>query len=105
MDIDKFLNETTKSEKFDYRGQELTLVELSYGDVAKFSELAKDIEDVSALESNKVAIGAVLRAGIKEMEDLTDDQLDKFSPLVLKELNEAVLGFNGLQAEAEETGK
>jgi len=104
MDIDKFLNETATTKEFDYRGQKLTLIELSYGDVAKFSELAKDIEDVSALESNKKAIGAVLRAGILEMKDLKDEQLDRFSPVALKELNEAVLEFNGLSATDDNEG-
>lgn len=102
MDIDKFLDETASTKEFDYRGQKLTLIELSYGDVANFSDLAKDIEDVSALESNKKAIGAVLRAGIKEMEKLTDKQLERFSPVALKELNEAVLDFNGLRASDQE---
>jgi len=35
------------------------------------------------------------------MEALTDAQLDKFSPVALKELNEAVLSFNGLKASNE----
>jgi len=102
MDINKFLEETAVTKELDYRGQKLTLIELSYGDVAAFSEIAKEIEDVDALETNKKAIGAILRAGIKEMEALTDAQLDKFSPVALKELNEAVLSFNGLKASNEE---
>jgi len=105
MDIDKFLDETATTKELDYRGQKLTLVELSYGDVAAFSELAKDIEDVSALESNKKAIGSVLRAGILEMKELKDEQLDRFSPVALKELNEAVLEFNGLAASDDSEGK
>ena len=104
MDINKFLEDTAVTEQLDYRGQMLTLIELSYGDVSKFSELAQDIEDVSAFESNKKAIGAILRAGILEMKALTDAQLDKFSPVALKELNEAVLSFNGLKATDEEAG-
>jgi len=104
MDIDKFLDETATTKEFEYRGQKLTLIELSYGDVSRFSELAADIEDVSALESNKKAIGAILRAGIAEMKELKDSQLDKFSPVALKELNEAVLEFNGLKATDDNEG-
>jgi len=105
MDINKFLEETANTKDFDYRGQKLTLIELSYGDVAEFSALAQDIEDVSALESNKKAIGAILRAGILEMKELKDEQLDRFSPVALKELNEAVLEFNGLRATDSDEGK
>jgi len=105
MDINKFLDETANTKEFDYRGQKLTLTELSYGDVTAFSELAKDTDDLGELENNKKAIGAVLRAGIKEMEKLEDDQLDRFSPVALRELNDAVLEFNGLKAVEEEPGK
>jgi len=105
MDIDKFLDETATTKEFDYRGQKLTLIELSYGDVSRFSELAEGIEDVSALESNKKAIGAVLRAGIAEMKELKDSQLERFSPVALKELNEAVLEFNGLKVTDDTEGK
>jgi len=104
MDINKFLENTADTKELDYRGQKLTLIELSYGDVAEFSELAKDVEDVSALENNKKAVGAILRSGILEMEKLTDDQLDRFSPKALKELSEAVMEFNGLQAENDNEG-
>lgn len=102
MDLDKFLDDVSNTKTIDFRGQELTLQELSYGEVGKFSELGKDIENVDAFESNKVAMGAILRAGIVEFKELTDDQLDRLSPVALKELNEAVLEFNGLNvADAE----
>ena len=96
MNLDKFLEEVSNTKQIDFRGHTLTLKELSYGEVAGFSELGKEIEDVDAFESNKKAMGAILRSGIVEFAELTDEQLDRFSPVALKELNEAVLEFNGL---------
>jgi len=97
MDIDKFLDKTAvKQESLDFRGEKLTLKELSFGQVGNFSKLGKEVENVDELEGNKMAMGALLRSGILELEDLTDDQLDRFSPAGLKELSEAILKFNGL---------
>ena len=104
MDLNKLLDDCVKTKTIDFRGNELTLRELSYGQVASFSDIAKDVEDVNAFEGNKKAMGAILRAGITEFDELTDDQLDRFSPVALKELNEAVLEFNGLNV-ANEEGK
>ena len=102
MDLDKLIDSAIKSGELEFRGNKLTLRELSYGQVAGFGELGKDIEDVTAFESNKRAMGAILRAGIVEFTELTDEQLDRFSPLALKELNEAVLEFNGLNVANDE---
>jgi len=102
MNIDKFLADTTTTKTIDFRGQELTVKELSYGEVASFSKMAQEFENLDAMESNKAAMGALLRSGIVEFEELTDKQLDGFSPVALKELNEAVLDFNGLSAKDEE---
>ena len=102
MDINSFLDDCIKTKEIEFRGKTLTLRELSYGQVAGFSDLAKNVEDVSAFENNKKAMGVILRAGIVEMEDITDEQLDRLPPVALKELNEAVLEFNGLNVANEE---
>jgi len=102
MDLDKLVADCVKTKEIDFRGNKLTLRELSYGQVAGFGEIGKDVEDVSAFESNKKAMGAILRAGIVEMVDLTDEQLNGLPPVALKELNEAVLEFNGLNVANEE---
>jgi hypothetical protein len=104
MDLDKLVADCVKTKEIDFRGNTLTLRELSYGQVAGFSELGKDVEDVDAFEGNKKAMGAILRAGIVEMEKLTEEQLDCLPPVALRELNEAVLEFNGLNVANEEAG-
>ena len=104
MDINKFLENTKQDKKIDFRGQELTLKELSYGTVAKFSKLAKEMEDMDAMDTNRVAMGNLLNAGIEEFKGITEKQVENFPPMVLKELTEEVLKFNGLQAEEDEMG-
>ena len=101
MDIDKFLDETKQDKKITFRGQELTLNELSYGTVAKFSKIAKEMEDMDEMDTNRVAMGNLLRAGVVEFEEVTDEQIENFPPIVLKELTEHILKFNGLSAEEE----
>jgi len=104
MDINKFLEETKQDKKIDFRGQELTLKELSYGTVANFSKLAKEMEDMDEMDTNRVAMGNLLRTGIFEFEEITEEQIEKFPPIMLKELTEEVLKFNGLAAEEVEAG-
>jgi hypothetical protein len=106
MDIDKFLDETKQDKKIDFRGQALTLNELSYGTVARFSKIAKEMEDMDEMDTNRVAMGNLLKAGVEEFQDITDAQIERFPPLMLKELTEHILKFNGLSAEEEkELGK
>ena len=99
MDIDKFLDDTKQDKKITFRGQKLTLNELSYGTVAKFSKIAKEMEDMDEMDTNRVAMGNLLRTGIVEFADIEDEQIEKFPPLMLKDLTEHVLRFNGLAAE------
>lgn len=99
MNIDAFLDDAAvRTEELSFRGHELTLQELSFGQVGEFTKLAKEVESVDELEGNKIAMGALLRAGIAQFEELSTEQLDRFSPAALKELSEAVLKFNGLAA-------
>jgi hypothetical protein len=103
MDLDKFLDETAvKTETYEFRGKKLTLSELSFGQVGDFTKLAKEVESEDEMEGNKIAMGALLRKGFKEFAELTDEQLNRFSPAALKDLSEAVLKFNGLVTTGEE---
>jgi hypothetical protein len=98
MNLDKFIESSIETKEIDFRGNTLTLTELTYGEVEAFSIMAKELEDLDALESNRKAAGTMLRAGIKEFAELTEEQLAKFSPVAIRDLNSAVMEFNGLSA-------
>jgi len=85
-----------KTEKKDFRGGKVTVKELSYKQVTDFSKVAAESDTVDELESNKQALGMIIRAGIAEYADLTDEELEAAAPAALKDLGEMVMNYNGL---------
>jgi len=91
--------------EIDFNGGKVTVKELTFNEVKEFSDAANaDNDNVDELESNRKSLADIIRKGVVGMEDIKDEDLGDASLASLKELSEAVLGFNGLKVTDDEDG-
>lgn len=86
-----------KEEKIDVQGHELTLREMSARQRQEIFKLYQKNKDPVELQAHYVRMGCI------EFKDKTADQILDHTPgNVLDELSNAIITFNGLDAEATE---
>jgi len=92
------LMKKVNKKEIDFNDGTVEVKELTFNQVKEFSELAKNLsEDVESFESNRQSLGAVIRAGVVGLEEVTDEDLGDTPLPALRSLSEAVLEFNGLK--------
>jgi len=79
-------------------GGKVTLTKLSLKSVREMQELAKDMDDAASFDSNLAAMRFVIRAGVVEAADLSDEDFDLFSLDDLATLQQEVMAYSGLAA-------
>lgn len=79
-------------------GGKVTVTKLSLKAVREMQELAKDMDDASTFDSNLEAMRFVIRAGVVEAADLSDEDFDLFSLDDLATLQQEVMAYSGLAA-------
>ena len=79
-------------------GGKLTLVKLPLKAVREMQTLAGKMEDASSFDSNLEAMRFVIRAGIVEAADMSDEDFDVFALDDLAALQQEVMAYSGLAA-------
>jgi hypothetical protein len=76
----------------------VTLTKLSLKAVREMQNMAKDLEDATSFDSNIEAIRFVIRAGVVEAAELSNEDFDLFSLGDLAALQQKVMEYSGLAA-------
>jgi len=79
-------------------GGKVTLTKLSLKAVREMQNMAKDLEDATSFDSNIEAIRFVIRSGVVEAAELSDEDFDLFSLGDLAALQQKVMEYSGLAA-------
>lgn len=79
-------------------GGKVTLTKLSLKAVREMQDMAKDLEDATSFDSNIEAIRFVIRSGVVEAAELSDEDFDLFSLGDLAALQQKVMEYSGLAA-------
>jgi hypothetical protein len=90
--MSKLGNLIGKSKTFTIGGTELELKPRTFADMDLFLELSKEDKRVSALKE-------LIKKTLKEaVPDATDEEIEKIGIQYFKELSEAIVSVNGLNA-------
>lgn len=79
-------------------GGKVTITKLALKAVRDMQALAKDLEDAESFDSNIEAMRFVIRSGVVEAADLSDEDFDLFSLDDLAYLQQQVMQYSGLAA-------
>jgi len=79
-------------------GGKVTITKLALKDVRKMQEMASEMEDSTSFDSNLDAMRYVIRCGVVEAADLSDEDFDLFSLADLAYLQQEVMAYSGLAA-------
>jgi len=91
------------TKEVEFNGSKVEVKELTFNQVKAFSELAKSLnDDIESFDNNRQSLGAVIRAGVVGLEDVSDDDLGDTPLPALRFLSESVLEFNGLKVTDDE---